>query len=334
MEEIHFLAPGSFNGTFESFLQGVVEDDRKHVLEDINRAVRTGEDYHTQYRIRTPGGEVRWLEGRGQVVGAADGKAAGLAGVCMDVTERQAVEQRVRDRERQQALVARLGAIAIECSDLDKLMGDAVRILAQGLGVEYAKVLQLQPDGKGLLLRSGVGWKGGLEGKAIVGADRTSQAGYTLLSRGPVIVDDLRSGQRFSGPSLLRQHNVVSGLSVVIQGHERPFGVLGAHTSTRRAFTEDDVHFLESVANILAASIERKRSEDAFRSEQQRLQTIIDASPVGVIVFDSDCKVVLANREANSIFGFPSWNAGERDILRETQYVKPDGSLYAHEELP
>jgi hypothetical protein len=37
-------------------------------------------------------------------------------------------------------------------------------------------------------------------------------------------------------------------MSVVIQGRDRPFGVFGAHTTRRRTFTSDDVHFLQAVA--------------------------------------------------------------------------------------
>ena len=51
----------------------------------------------------------------------------------------------------------------------------------------------------------------GREGRALeedvveaaqVGADEESQAGYTLVSGGPVIVADLRTEARFSGPDL------------------------------------------------------------------------------------------------------------------------------------
>ena len=96
-------------------------------------------------------------------------------------------------------------------------------------------------------------------------AGRQSQAGYTLASNAPVIVEDLTRETRFSGPLLLRDHGVVSGMSVMIPGSGRPFGVLGAHSSKRRKFQTEDIHFLESVAHILAAAIERRKSEGAIR---------------------------------------------------------------------
>ena len=56
---------------------------------------------------------------------------------------------------------------------------------------------------------------------------------------------------------------MVSGVSVIIPSPNRPFGVLGVYTTKRRAFTIDDIHFLQSVANILATATERKRTEES-----------------------------------------------------------------------
>lgn len=93
-------------------------------------------------------------------------------------------------------------------------MDEAVAVVARALDVECCKVLELLPDGQAFLLRAGVGWKDGCVGLATVGAGRDSQAGYTLLSSEPVIVQDLRTETRFSGPPLLHDHGVVSGMSV------------------------------------------------------------------------------------------------------------------------
>ena len=116
--------------------------------------------------------------------------------------------------------------------------------------VEYAKVLELAPDGRSFLLRAGVGWRPGLVGCAAVDADVRSQAGYTLLFSGPVVVEDLRTEKRFFGPPLLFDHGVVSGMSVIIGGRGRPFGVLGSHNGDKPPSPSDDVHFLEGVAQV------------------------------------------------------------------------------------
>ena len=178
--------------------------------------------------------------------------------------ERKRAEETLETQARQQAAVADLGRRALTEPTLSALMDKAVEVVAHTLGVRYCEVLELLPEGDALLLRAGVGWKEGLVGRTTLGVGLDSQAGYTLVSRESVIVEDLREEKRFSGPLLLHEHGVVSGMSVVIHGQDKSFGVLGAHTDSRRAFTEDDANFLQAVANVIATAVDRKEAEEAL----------------------------------------------------------------------
>lgn len=188
-----------------------------------------------------------------------------------NITERKLAEKAVKIHVHQQAAVAELGQFALMEQDLSSLMEKSVAIVAECLGLEFSKVLELLPDGSGLLLKAGVGWKEGYVGHAIVGAESDSQAGYTLLANEPVVVEDLRKESRFRGPALLTEHGVVSGLSVVIPGKDRPYGVLGAHTSRHRTFNKDDISFVKSVANVVAEAVEHNKFESAIIERNERL---------------------------------------------------------------
>ncbi|HEV2744707.1 MAG TPA: GAF domain-containing sensor histidine kinase, partial [Rubrobacter sp.] len=188
----------------------------------------------------------------------------GLSVYFRDVTERKRAEEEVRTRARQQAVVAELGLGALANDDLKSLMDEAVERVARTLGVGHAKIVEVLPGGEELLLRAGVGWGEGLLGRAREDAGRGSQAGFTLLSDEPVVSDDVRSERRFRPPPLLVEHGVVGSVTVVIPGHLVPYGVLGAHAGEPQVFTADDVNFLQAVANVLAAAIERKRTEETL----------------------------------------------------------------------
>ncbi len=179
-----------------------------------------------------------------------------------EVDERRRVERALEVHAHQQRTITFLGHKALLGNDLTDLMNEVARKVAETLDNEYCKVLELLPASNEMLLRAGVGWKEGLVGDATVHTGLDSQAGYTLHSKKPVIVEDLKTEKRFSGPSLLHEHNVVSGMSIVIQGPDGPWGVLGTHTTRRVTFTKDDINFLHSVANLLANAIVRKRSEE------------------------------------------------------------------------
>ena len=206
------------------------------------------------------------------------GEVSRLVVSATDITERRRAEEEVERRTRQQAAVARLGLRALAETDLSPLMDEAAAVLARTLSVEYCKVLELLPGGEELLLRAGTGWKAGLVGRATEGTGLDSQAGYTLRSDGPVISEDLRTETRFSPSALLREHGTVSGISTVIPGRQGPFGVLAAHTRERRTFTENDLNFLQAVANVIAAAVERRQTEEEMRDlrEAERVRIARD----------------------------------------------------------
>jgi signal transduction histidine kinase/CheY-like chemotaxis protein len=177
-------------------------------------------------------------------------------------------------KARQQEAIARLGVRALATTDPGALLGEAVETVARTLDVEYAEVLELDPEDGTLLLRAGVGWRAGLVGSARIGAGPDTQAGLTLASREPVVVPDLETETRFSAPPLLLEHGIVSCLCAVIHGRgpEQPYGALCAHTVRRRDFTADDVNFLQAVANVVANAVRRAGDERRLREREERLR--------------------------------------------------------------
>ncbi|MBX0296405.1 PAS domain S-box protein [Haloarcula nitratireducens] len=199
----------------------------------------------------------------------------GMSIYVRDVTERVESERELEARARQQWVVSELSRRALEDTDLDALFEGAARLVADVLDNEYAKVLDLDQSNDELLLRQGVGWDDGIVGTGTVSAiEDDSQASYTLRSKEPVVVDDLATESRFSGPDLLRAHGVSSGISTIIGSYDDPWGILGTHDTERKSFTDEDVTFVQSVANILAEAIERH----AYQTELEELVAELEAS--------------------------------------------------------
>jgi GAF domain-containing protein len=130
-------------------------------------------------------------------------------------------------------------------------------------------------------LRAGVGWRDGQVGTATVPTDPRTQSGFTLSAGEPVVVEELASETRFRGSNLLLEHGVVSGVTVAIAGHGQAFGVLGAHTTHRRKFNEDEVHFLLAVATVLAMAAARRQAEAEHLSLEAQLRQSQKMESVG-----------------------------------------------------
>ncbi len=223
-----------------------------------------------------------------------------LAGIAI---ERKRSEEVVQARAHQQALVSELGQLALTGLDLPTLMDKAVTCIAQTLKVEYCKVLELLPGAEEMILRAGFGCPTEAMNQLTVGAGMDSQAGYTLVSDEPVVVEDLRTEIRFNGPQLLHQLGIISGMSVIVSGKPQHYGVLGVHSTQLLKFTRDDIHFVQSVANTLALAIERKRTEEVLEAQQRFLRQVIDINPNFVFAKDREGRFTLVNEAVADIYG-------------------------------
>src|SRR5437660_60439 len=97
-----------------------------------------------------------------------------------------------------------------------------------------------------------------------------------------------RDGEAPASGPLLASHGVVSSLSVLIHGKDRPFGILGTHSARRREFAIHDTHFLQAVANVLATAIDRAATEQALRHSEEHFRSLIEnASDIVTIVGDN-----------------------------------------------
>ena len=136
-----------------------------------------------------------------------------------------------------------------------------------------------------------------------------------------MIVEDLRTEKRFKGPPLLHEHGVVSGMSVVIRGNgagNQPYGVLGAHSRQRQAFTEHDIRFLEAVANLIASAVQRERAEAALLEGKARLQLFIERAPAGIAMFDTDMRFLAVSQRYIDDYGLAV--AAPSDLIGQSFY--------------
>ena len=260
LEGWHGRPEKSLDGTFSFSAENLPAQDQPRVLAAIQQTLRTREPCRLEYRLpSTDGREERWFEVSATVL-VKDGTPAQVLGMCRDVTERLRINREVRVRGRQQEAVARLGERALAESDLQKFFNDVVATAADILDVELMKILELVPGDAEMLLRAGVGWPAEMLGAAHVSTGRESHAGYTLAAGRPVILEDLETETRFPGTQLLRDQGIVSGIAAPIAGRDgRAYGVLCAHSTKRRKYSDYDVSFLAGVANVVAGAIQRRQ---------------------------------------------------------------------------
>src|SRR3989454_12713730 len=182
-------------------------------------------------------------------------------------------------------------------------------------------VRERRAKGRALVWGGGGGGREGSVGRTVVPAAPDTHAWYVLRSPGAVVVEDLAAETRFGSAPLLDAHGVVSGLSVIIHGKDRPFGILGAHTARRRAFTSHDVHFLQAAASVLATAIDRASAEDALRRSEEHFRSLIENALDIVTVIGEDGTFQYASPSVERLLGYRPGELLQRNVF---QFVHPD----------
>lgn len=172
-----------------------------------------------------------------------------------DLVDRQ---HELSSRIKQQEVVGNLGQLAITSVTCEDFFESVTNILSDAVFVDYSNILRLESDDT-LTMVAGFGWRPEVVKSTKMTVGKNSQAGYALTTAQPVIVEDLDNETRFSCPLLLKEHGVHSGVSVTIPGYKGPWGVLGIHSSRPRLFSVHDIAFVQAVASLIAACLERHR---------------------------------------------------------------------------
>jgi PAS domain S-box-containing protein len=229
----------------------------------------------------------------------------------------------------QQAAIAHIGQSALSHESLDELLVEASELVGRVLGTDLVSVLELLPDGSGLKVVTGLGWRPGVVGELVVGTGAASQAGYTLATGGPVLAADLSREDRFKVSPVLLEHGMLSSMSVRIGEPDKPYGALAAFSDLAGRFTTDDANFLQAVANVLAAAVVRFRAEAELRASRDQLAAIVSTIDEGITVVDRQ-GLIFANDAAARLTGFSS----AEELLNASGTVLGRYDLYDDEGRP
>jgi signal transduction histidine kinase/PAS domain-containing protein len=272
-ENLRLLLGGDGTGcrSFDDYVAAIHPDDRERVLRQHDQLLAGSGLATIEYRVVWPDGSVHWIYGHKQIVRDASGKPLRQFGTNRDISERKGAEDELDRRVRQQAVVAELGLRALRGDGSQALFEEAVVAMASACKVDFAEVMELLP-GDTLLMRAGFGWRPGLVGGALLAAG--TQCGFTLTANEPVVVPDLSREQRFSAHPLLLDHGLASGVSVIVQGRDRAWGTLGVHAKDHRAWSQHDINFVQSIANVLASALERERAGEDLAEKRKELQSL------------------------------------------------------------
>ncbi|HWH32676.1 MAG TPA: ATP-binding protein, partial [Egibacteraceae bacterium] len=201
-----------------------------------------------------------------------DGKVVGVYSVSKDITESKRAARLLGGALAQQAAVGRLGQSALVAADPEALLDEAASLVAQTLRVPLAGVFELHGEDEAVLV-AGSGWRAGVVGSAVVPATAPYDVGLARASEEPVVVADYVMADDGRPTPLLEEHHAGSAMSVALRSRDAVFGVLAVYDREPRDFTDDERTFIQTVANVLASAIGRRRAEQQLL-QAQKLQAV------------------------------------------------------------
>jgi PAS domain S-box-containing protein len=211
--------------------------------------------------------------------------------------------------QRQQVL-ADFGEFALRSQDLNKILNEACRLVGEALGTGRAKILEIQHEGRSLLVRAGVGWDPGIVGNLRIPREENSSETFAIAAGEPVITQDISKEERFGVPPFMGEAGVVALVNVpILLPGGRPYGLLEVDATEPRDFGADEIQFLWTYAAILGPVIDRLLMARTLHSFEERFRLTVEAAlDYAIFVSDPQDRITDWLPGAEAVFG---WTAEE-----------------------
>ena len=207
---------------------------------------------------------------------------------------------------RRQRALAEFGEFVLRCDDLEPVLIQACRLIADALQTEFAKIIEIERDSDSGLIRAGVGWTEGIVGQQRILLNERSSESYAIRQSVPVITQDIGEEQRFDFPPFMTAHDIVAIVNVpIFLPGGQPYGLLQVDSCERREFGDEDIQFLRTYASVLGPVIDRLRNVGELRHAAERFQLIVEnARDYAIFITDPNRIITDWLPGAAAVFGW------------------------------
>jgi PAS domain S-box-containing protein len=257
-------------------------------------------------------GAVNWIKVSGRPFFDDAGRFKGYRGVMSRINAEKRTEQELQRRAKQQQGLAVLSQIALQEMTTENLFQFACDTIRRTLQVDYAGLFLPNAEEGSLVLRGGSGFpQGDIGRREIVNLEGTV-TGRAFGMIDPLTVFDMQAAQCTWNEST-SSVPMTSCMAVGIGDLSARFGVVMAGCIGARAFSPEDENFLQAVAFVLRAVLERKQVLSQLRLTERALEAvghgivIADATHVDLPIIYVNAAVEAATQyERDELFGKPS----------------------------
>ncbi len=270
-EELFGLAPGSFDGNYETFDRCIHPEDRVKVHQCVVESIESHTTMCHQFRIVWADESVHWIETRGEAYFNEAGEAIRTIGTVVNIDERQQAQQLLQNQLDRQRLVLDMTVQIRRSLDLPEILQTTVDEVRQFLQIDRVIIYKFAPDWSGnVIVESvGTGWSEILSAEQMY--HPCSQTAIENFQQGIVIanadiysaeIDDLHL-------QLLESVQIIANLVVPIFKGSDLWGLLIAHhCSMPRQWQTSEIDLVKQLASQVSIAIHQA---DLFAQAQLEL---------------------------------------------------------------
>jgi len=162
----------------------------------------------------------------------------------------------------------RIAKIINSSLDTDEVLNAIVEQTAQAMNAKGCAIRLLSADGSRLFMSATYGLSEDYLRKGPIYVAK-STIDQQVLQGQPVIVADAQTDKRLQYPDKVRAEGIASMLVVPLTAREKIIGAMRVYTAEPRTFTEDEIEFLQAIANLGGIALENARLYQALKADYE-----------------------------------------------------------------
>lgn len=260
VESILGAAPGTFKGTYQSYLSFMDEADHPLLAQAIHE-VFTGDETHYQieHRVIWPNGERHWIEIRGRVHRDENKFPLLITGTMIDITPRKEAESVLNRRVNELQTVTEVSSAAATMLEPAHLLREVVQLTQHRFGLYHVHVFLHEPEKEALGIAA-CGWHensphhGTNEVRSISLRQSQSLVARSAREHQPIVVNRVHEDSTWLPNPLLPDTQAELAVPMFV-GHTL-IGVLDAQSEQPDYFTPETINVYGILASQIAIAIQ------------------------------------------------------------------------------